>query len=98
MLDQLARLEAGSRRGDVPRPQEIDVVARAATDLRRRIEEVAREQPDAGAVALQHLASARGRIVEGLGIVDRLTASIETRRRSSAPAAGRPDPGSATGA
>jgi hypothetical protein len=91
VLDQLARLEAAHERGEELRVEEIDVVARAASDLRRRVEEVAHDQPDAGAVALQHLASARTRIVEGLGVVERLTAGIEGRRRSGS-AASRPRP------
>ena len=72
MLDQLERIAADWRRGRIPSAVEIDVVTRAAVDLRRHVEAARDRMPDAGPAALHHLSGARARVAEAIRIVCRL--------------------------
>lgn len=72
VLDQLERIAADWREGRIPSAAEIDVVTRAAVDLRRHVEVARDRMPDAGPTALDHLSGARARVADAIGIVCRL--------------------------
>lgn len=72
MLDQLERIAADWGAGRVPSAVEIDVVTRAAVELRRHLEAARTELPDAGPTALHHLSGARERVAEAIRIACRL--------------------------
>jgi hypothetical protein len=72
VLDQLERIAADWAAGRVPSAVEIDVVTRAAVELRRHIEAARTGLPDAGPAALHHLVGAREQVAEAIRIVLRL--------------------------
>ena len=72
VLDQLERVAADWRRGRIPSAVEIDVVTRAAVDLRHHIEAARDRMPDAGPTTLHHLSAARARVAEAIRLVCRL--------------------------
>lgn len=74
VLDQLDRIAADWREGRMPTAREIDVVTRAAADLRRRIEDARERLPDAGPTALHHLSAARTLVARAIRLVEELAA------------------------
>lgn len=72
VLDQIERLAVDWRRGAVPAAAEIDVVTASVAELRAHVERTALELSAGDAVAAQHLAAARSRVGQALGLVDAL--------------------------
>lgn len=74
VLDQLDRIAVSWRAGTVPSAREVDVVTRAAAELRRRIEDARERLHDAGPTALHHLSAARALVARAIELVDDLAA------------------------